>query len=151
MGRIEAYRREHGGFRSVDELGQVSGVGPVLLTRWRPLVYVSTADGDDDSEGLEDSGMPPPRIVRGARPDMEAKPTPPRSSGKQHLRPGESLDVNRASAAELQRIPGVGETMAARIVETRTRKAFTTVEDLRRVSGIGAKTLEKLRPYVRVE
>ena len=48
----------------------------------------------------------------------------------------------------LQRLPAVGPALAARIVETRGAKPFATPDDLRRVRGIGAKTLETLRPHV---
>lgn len=61
---------------------------------------------------------------------------------------GEKIDVNQASLQELQRLPGIGPAMAARIVEKRKQEPFRAVEDLRHVSGIGVKTLEKLRPYV---
>jgi competence protein ComEA len=144
VSRIEAYRREHGGFQDVDELRRVSGVGPVLLERWRPMVYVQVVDADEDNR-LTD---PSPRVVRGARPDDMP---PGARTGKQPLAPGESIDVNHASATDLQRLPGVGPALAARIVEARTRKPFASVEDLRHVSGIGAKTLDKLRPHIRVE
>ncbi len=149
VGRVEAYRREHGGFHTVDELRRVSGIGPVLLERWRPLVYVSSADGDEDAEPASDGTAPAPRVVRAARP--EDVPPTVRAGGKQPLGPGEYIDVNRASLTELQRLPGVGPALAARIVEARTRKPFAAVEDLRHVSGIGAKTLDKLRPHIRVE
>jgi competence ComEA-like helix-hairpin-helix protein len=146
VSRIEAYRREHGGFHDVDELRRVSGIGPVLLERWRPLVYVSVADGDEEP-GAEGTA-PPPRVVRAARPE-EAPIV--RTGTKSPLAPGETIDVNRASLTELQRLPSVGPALAARIVEARARKPFGTVEDLRHVSGIGAKTLDKLRPHIRVE
>ena len=61
------------------------------------------------------------------------------------------LDVNLASAAELERLPGVGPTLAARIVEARTRDGpFGSVDDLRRVRGVGGATLERLRPRLAV-
>jgi competence ComEA-like helix-hairpin-helix protein len=57
------------------------------------------------------------------------------------------LDVNLASAAEFERLPGVGPALAARIVEVRTRDGpFASVDDLRRVRGVGGATLERLRP-----
>ena len=58
--------------------------------------------------------------------------------------------MNAASLAELQRLPGVGPVLAQRILDTRAVKPFAAVEDLRRVSGIGLKTLDKLRPFVTV-
>jgi competence protein ComEA len=62
------------------------------------------------------------------------------------------IDVNRASAAELELLPGVGPKMAERIVEERTlRGRFKRPRDLRRVKGIGEKTLARLLPYVRTD
>ncbi len=52
------------------------------------------------------------------------------------------IDVNRATAAELERIPGVGPAMAKDIVKGRP---YQTAEDLLKVKGIGPKTLEKMR------
>jgi len=65
------------------------------------------------------------------------------------LAPGERLDPNRAGAAELDRLPGVGPSTARAIVEERTaRGPFTVTEDLLRVRGIGEATLDRLRPYL---
>jgi competence protein ComEA len=62
----------------------------------------------------------------------------------------EPIDVNRASAAELQRLPGIGPKTSQGIIDERNKKPFKSVDDLRRVRGIGPKTLEKLKPYVTV-
>lgn len=56
--------------------------------------------------------------------------------------------VNTASKAQLERLPGVGPAMAERIIEERKRRPFTNPDDLDRVKGIGAKKLEKMRPYI---
>jgi competence protein ComEA len=62
------------------------------------------------------------------------------------------VDLNRASAADLEKVPGIGPATAARIVEWReTHGPFERVEDLLNVRGIGAKSLEKLKPYLTVE
>ncbi len=65
---------------------------------------------------------------------------------------GEALiDLNKASAEELQRVPGIGEKTAARIVEYRRQSGgFSALQELRQVRGIGAATLEKIAPFVRV-
>lgn len=61
------------------------------------------------------------------------------------------LDLNRATAAELEKLPGIGPTLAARIVNWReTHGPFRSVEDLLSVPGIGPKTLENLRDKVTV-
>jgi competence ComEA-like helix-hairpin-helix protein len=59
------------------------------------------------------------------------------------------IDVNRASADELARLPGVGRTLAARIVATREAEGpFASVDDLRRVPGLGRARVDRLRPHV---
>jgi len=60
------------------------------------------------------------------------------------------IDLNRASVQELQKLPGIGPVMSQRIVDRRQVEPFQQVDDLRKVPGIGVKTLEKLKPYVRV-
>jgi competence protein ComEA len=61
------------------------------------------------------------------------------------------VDINAAQWPELVQLPGIGPTLAQRIVEARqTDGPFLDHNDLRRrVRGIGPKTLEKLRPYLR--
>jgi competence protein ComEA len=56
--------------------------------------------------------------------------------------------VNAASEEDLQRLPGVGPVMARKIVEARGVERFKSPNDLRRVKGIGPKTMENLRPLV---
>jgi competence protein ComEA len=57
------------------------------------------------------------------------------------------VDINQADWPELAELPGVGETIARRIVEVRrTRGPFVDHDDLRRVRGIGPLTLERMRP-----
>lgn len=64
------------------------------------------------------------------------------------LADGETVDPNRAGAAELDRLPGVGPATAERIVAARDSAPFAAPEDLLRVRGIGPATLEKARPWL---
>lgn len=62
-----------------------------------------------------------------------------------------AVDLNTATAEELERLPGIGEKTAARIVAYRqARGGFRSLEDLLDVPGIGERKLAQLRPYVRV-
>jgi len=61
------------------------------------------------------------------------------------------LNVNTASASELQVLPGIGPKKADAIVNFRKENGpFRQVDDLVQVKGIGPKTLAKLRPLVTV-
>ncbi|MGL5857641.1 MAG: helix-hairpin-helix domain-containing protein [Angustibacter sp.] len=64
---------------------------------------------------------------------------------------GSVVDLNSASAEQLEELPGVGPVLAQRIVQWRTDHGhFTAVDELGEVSGIGEAILEQLRPLVRV-
>jgi competence protein ComEA len=60
------------------------------------------------------------------------------------------VDLNTASAAQLETLPGIGPTLAAAIVAERGKAPFTSVDDLGRVRGIGDARLEQLRDLVTV-
>jgi len=61
------------------------------------------------------------------------------------------VDLNRATISDLVQLPGVGEVIAKRIVDFREEHGpFKRVDDLMKVKGIGEKSLDKIRPYVRV-
>lgn len=63
---------------------------------------------------------------------------------------GFQVDLNAADWPELVQLPGIGPTLARRIVESRrTDGPFLDHEDLKRVRGIGPKTLDQIRPYLR--
>lgn len=65
--------------------------------------------------------------------------------------PAGQISINSASREELQSLPGIGSSYAQRIIEYReTNGAFDSVEDLVKVRGIGEKTLEKLKPYIKL-
>lgn len=65
---------------------------------------------------------------------------------------GSLLDLNTATAAQLEHLPGIGPALAARIIADRTQHGpYATVDQLDRVKGIGPKTLEKLRPHITVK
>ena len=87
----------------------------------------------------------PGGIGRRAEPVTVAPPPPPAPP------PDDRLDLNTASAAELQRLPGIGPVGAGRIVEERELGGpFRSVGDLVRVSGFGPGRVRGLVGRVRV-
>jgi competence protein ComEA len=122
-----ADRERNGPFRAVDELRRVPGVGPTTFARLRPLVEVGAAP-----------------VVTAALPAAE-----PQGPGLfKKTPPSQPINPNRATLGELRQLPGVGQVLALRIVEEREKEPFRKAEDLRRVRGIGVKTLEKMRSYL---
>jgi competence protein ComEA len=99
----------------------------------------------DLAERLENlDGDPEP-----AAPPVPARP--PKISEAQ-IKLNGRLDLNRATADALRRLPGVGPTLAAEIVHARERRGrFATADDLRSVPGMGPKKLERIRDLVTVE
>lgn len=61
------------------------------------------------------------------------------------------IDLNLATAVDLDRLPGVGPSTAKAIIDHRTRNGpFASVDDLLKVKGIGPAKLAEIRPWVRV-
>lgn len=61
------------------------------------------------------------------------------------------IELNNATVVELMQLPGVGKTLAARIVEHREQNGcFRSADDLLRVKGIGPKLSERIKPYITV-
>ncbi len=60
------------------------------------------------------------------------------------------LDPNLAPADSLELLPGIGPALADSIIRYRVLNRFRSTEDLVLVPGIGERTLEKMRPYLKV-
>ena len=61
-----------------------------------------------------------------------------------------TVNLNTATASQLDQLPGVGEKAAKRIIEHRAKAPFSRPEELSRVKGFGPKRMKTLRPLVAV-
>lgn len=141
--RIVAYREEHGPFQRVEDLRRVPGVGPKT---WEKLSrYVCVVETASATPAVSVNSHRAVTAHAVANTSGSA-----RSAAGKKL-PDAPVDINRASREELMRLPGIGAVLADRILADRQANGpFRRVEDLTRIRGIKARTLEKLRPYVRV-
>jgi competence ComEA-like helix-hairpin-helix protein len=130
-----AYVREWTGERGIDRFDEVAfgnddEAASAAVSDHRPVWAKFRTDQDDD--GFEAAAAAP-----------EATLGQVRAEG-----PVTRLNINTASREALEALPGIGPTLAGRIVEGRP---YRRVEDLLRVKGIGEKTLEGIRALVGVE
>jgi competence ComEA-like helix-hairpin-helix protein len=126
--RIVERRELAGPFGHLDELQEVHGIGPYTSQKARPALRLS---------GTETTPV--------------SAPTTDKASGRKSP-PPQPLDLNLATADELQALPGIGPVLAERIVAYREAHGpFVKVEDVTRVPGIKEKTLAKVRPFVMID
>ncbi len=118
---VESRSRE-GPFSSVDDLERVPGIGPSMVSKISPHIALS-----------------------GARPASTRAMTRSRGTA------GRQVDLNRATAEELEDLPGIGPALAQRIIDERARRGrYRDISDLLEVSGIGNAKFEALRPKVTI-
>lgn len=58
------------------------------------------------------------------------------------------VDINTASLEKLKTLPGVGDVTAQKIIDQREKEAFSSIEDIMKVPGIGKKTFETIRDLI---
>jgi competence protein ComEA len=79
-------------------------------------------------------------------------PMPTTSSADASSPGGQRVNINSATASELETLPGIGPALAQRIIDYReTNGPFRTPEDITQVTGIGERTLEQLRDKITVQ
>lgn len=136
--------------------GRVLRPGVVTLSAGSRVADALTAAGGP-AEGADLDALNLARVLQDGeqvlvpapgQPGTVAAPVP---AGGSSGAPGARVDLNSATAADLDALPGVGEVLAGRIVSWREENGrFTSVDDLGEVQGIGPKVLEGLRDLVSV-
>jgi competence protein ComEA len=122
--RIVEAREARGWLLTMDELLEVPGIGPATLERIRPHLQIT----------------PPPADLR----------LPVRRLGAGDPTT-ERIPLNRASAAQLESLPGIGPALAMRILDDRMQNGpYATLADLTRVTGVGQALVSRLEGRVEV-
>lgn len=147
---------------AVDVVGRVRHPGLVRLTQGSRVVDAIEAAGgttagaeleavnlarkvvDGEQIRIPRHGEAPP-AAGGASPATGAAPTPGGAG-----QPGVLIDLNTATAEQLDALPGIGEVTANQIIAYRTEHPFRSVDDLRQVPGIGDRRFDLLKDLVTV-
>jgi competence protein ComEA len=99
-----------------------------------------------------DPEPPPASQPRESKPPVHAPEQVPAPAPEATPPVARLININTATAAELELLPGIGPALAGRIVEYRAKHGpFKSVDELDHVSGIGPRTLAKIRPVAKVE
>jgi len=146
------------GARVVDAIAQAGGAAGnsdlEQLNLAQPLADAMKVDvpikGQQMAAAMESSDSSAPGLASTTTAGRSTQHHSSRS-GSHKLTAGQTLDINTASESELVQLPGVGPSLARRIVDYRTANGpFQMPDDLQNVSGIGASKFAKMEPFIRI-
>jgi competence protein ComEA len=136
----------------VDVAGKVRKPG-LVRTRTGARVADVLAAAGGALPGVDLSTLNLARPVADGEQILVGLPGPPAVAGTPGVggSSGGQVDLNTATAEQLEELPGVGPVLAQRIVDWRTEHGrFSSVDELQEVSGVGEKKFADIRPHVRV-
>jgi len=127
--RILEYRQQVGRFEHIRDLTQIKGIGEATFAKLVCAFYVV-------EEGPQACV---PYVGKGKK------------GGKKGLAPGQKVNLNTATAADLMQLYGIGQKKAQTIIAYREKNGyFTSVRQLDDIKGFGKKTVERLEPDLEV-
>lgn len=126
--RIIRYRQAIGGFRTVDQVSKVYGLSPQTFKKIKPQLYYTRFTAPKSKKE---------KTTRNIRASKKTYP---------------KLDINTASVEDFEQLPGIGKTLAKRIVKYRnTLGGFSNIEELKRVYYLEPGTYRNIEPYLYLE
>jgi len=133
-------------FDAIEELMKVKGIGKATFEGIRDKITVGERI---EKKELKEKSVPTTTT------QVLASPTSPKQKMKEEVStkaaPGGKININSATQKELMTLKGIGEVRAKQIIEYRERSGpFRSIEDLKRVKGIGEKTFLALRDKITV-
>lgn len=144
--RITAYRDQIGGFSNREQLLEVDGIGEATLYEIYDLLYL-------ENETFPEPEPEPAESPAPAEVPQPAETAPPATEPPAAAAPAVTfpLDLNQATAAELEQIPEMQPELAEKIVAFRQQiQAFSSVYELLYVDGMTEAYFVQFRDYVQI-
>jgi competence protein ComEA len=109
----------------------ILGIGLILVKAYNPSLFLGEPDFRSEDMDIDDQ----PKAI--SLPDQNESSTP--------------IDINKASKEKLQMLPGIGPTLAERIIQYREKHGgFKRIEEIKQVRGIGEKTFQRIKSLITV-
>lgn len=148
--RIVAYREQIGGFRNLEQLQEVNGIGTVKYAEIVPMLYLPEETPDEEKTPDEEELLQPEEV-----PEESSAADMPEEAATDAAEPSEPvsfpIDLNTATREELMRIPEMTETLADAILTLRQEiRYFSSPYELLYAEGMTDQRFEKLRDFVTV-
>ena len=146
--QLPAYRDQIGGFSNREQLLEGEGIGEATLYEIYDLLYLENETFPEPEPEPEPAGAPAPAAA-----PQPAETAPPATEPPAAAAPAVTfpLDLNQATAAELEQIPGMQPELAEKIVAFRQQiQAFSSVYELLYVDGMTEAYFVQLRDYVQI-
>jgi competence protein ComEA len=142
-------------YKTLSDLGNVKGLSAAKLNTMKDLlVFGRTAEASTPQApkaAKTPKALPSEASTASTRSGSATSPASTAGSTVSKLAPGEQLNINTASAADLDKLPGIGPTKAQAIVDYRNQNGdFKSIEDIEKVKGIKGGTFSKIKPYIKV-
>jgi competence protein ComEA len=152
-------------YKSLTELGKVKGLTKAKLDAIKDDLVFGSATAPA-TERVKQEKAAKPSTASEAKEGQQSTPAPARQSASKkdqvapstsggraqgNLAQGEKININKASAAELDRLPDIGPSKAKAIIDYRTQNGdFKTIEDIQKVRGIKAGVFSKIQDHIKV-
>jgi competence protein ComEA len=145
-------------YKDLADLEKVKGLGPSKIEGLKSVVTfgpalntnrMNSAISAGTSPGVPATKAPSQKAAGSVQEQPTGHGTSTNAPGK--LEKGEKININRATAADLERLPGIGPAKAKAILDYRTRNGeFKTIEDVQKVNGIKAGAFARIRHVIKV-
>ncbi len=153
-------------FKTLSDLEKVKGLSKAKVEALKdkvtfgPVTSAQTVPSTKSAQGKRTAASPvsagaassPSGAAVKSQPSSSvATPKSTTAAAGEKLAPGQQLNINTASAADLEKLPGIGPTKAQAIAEYRTQNGnFKSIEDIQKVKGIKAGLFSKIKDYIKV-